>query len=242
MIYTFILYLGASFLIGGILFGIDQRYDEGFQFLVINIITASIIALAVPFWLKQRELPFLKKNAIDKMAMVVIIGIIAVLAINTCTNSIAEIFLQKRIDEDIVNNLGYNNFWLQFFGLALALAISEELIYRGVLFSAARTKLNFVFAAAISSFIFGLAHGINMIGLTMFFVGFLWCFIYEKTKTIITTICIHFINNILVVLNVYLQGGSNALERIVDIEHRTLGNIIAIIVSIIIVVFSIMIK
>ncbi|WP_173049748.1 CPBP family intramembrane glutamic endopeptidase [Nitrospira sp. KM1] len=81
--------------------------------------------------------------------------------------------------------------------------IFEELAFRGLLFAILRRKFQFLPAALISAFIFGVAHGYGVVGLlSVCCSGVLWAWIYEKTGSIVPGILAHAINNLLVCLAV----------------------------------------
>jgi membrane protease YdiL (CAAX protease family) len=84
--------------------------------------------------------------------------------------------------------------------------IFEELAYRGVLFAGLRSRLPFLPAALASSLVFGLAHGYGMPGnLQIVWVGFVLCWSYERTRSLLPGILIHSLFNLsqLSVLEVY---------------------------------------
>ncbi len=81
--------------------------------------------------------------------------------------------------------------------------IFEELAFRGLLFAMLRRRFEFLPAALISTGIFALAHGYSLIGfISVFWSGFLWAWIYERTGSLIPGMVAHAINNLLVALTV----------------------------------------
>lgn len=84
--------------------------------------------------------------------------------------------------------------------------IFEELAYRGVLFAALRSRLGFLPAALTSSLAFGLAHGYGLPGnLQIVWIGFVLCWSYERTRSLLPGILIHSLFNLsqLSLLEVY---------------------------------------
>jgi membrane protease YdiL (CAAX protease family) len=80
--------------------------------------------------------------------------------------------------------------------------IFEELAFRGLLFGVLRRRFQWMPAAAISAGIFALAHGYGLIGfLSVFWSGFLWAWIYERTGSLLPGIIAHAVNNLLVCLS-----------------------------------------
>jgi membrane protease YdiL (CAAX protease family) len=81
--------------------------------------------------------------------------------------------------------------------------VCEELAFRGLLFAMLRRRFEFLPAALISTSLFALAHGYSLIGfLSVFWSGFLWAWIYERTGSLIPGIVAHAANNLLVCLTV----------------------------------------
>lgn len=77
---------------------------------------------------------------------------------------------------------------------SICVPISEELIFRGVIFNTLNNRMNFVYAMIISSVLFALFHGFGRI-ITTFLFGLCLCILYLKTDNILIPIIIHAINN-----------------------------------------------
>ncbi len=81
--------------------------------------------------------------------------------------------------------------------------IFEELAFRGLLYAMLRRRFSFFPAALISAGIFALAHGYSLIGfISVFWSGFLWAWIYERTGSLVPGMAAHAMNNLLVCLTV----------------------------------------
>lgn len=81
--------------------------------------------------------------------------------------------------------------------------ICEEIAFRGLLYATLRRRLAFFPAAIISTSIFALAHGYSLVGfISVFWSGFLWAWIYERTGSLIPGMVAHAMNNLLVCLTV----------------------------------------
>jgi membrane protease YdiL (CAAX protease family) len=116
--------------------------------------------------------------------------------------------------------LNLNNHWTEWFdqdlvwGAPSVVAVGvleyvifapmfEELAFRGLLFAMLRRRFEFLPAALISCSLFALAHGYSLIGfLSVFWSGFLWAWIYERTGSLIPGMVAHAMNNLLVCLTV----------------------------------------
>ena len=83
--------------------------------------------------------------------------------------------------------------------------IFEELAFRGLLYAMLRRRFAFLPAALISTTLFALAHGYGLIGfISVFWSGFLWAWVYERTGSLIPGMIAHATNNLLVCLMVLL--------------------------------------
>lgn len=89
--------------------------------------------------------------------------------------------------------------------LVVVAPISEELIFRGVLFAGWRGK-GFVPAALVSSVLFGLAHWQPNVALATAVLGWLLAYLYEKTGSLWAPIGLHAAKNALAFALVYGGG------------------------------------
>ncbi|HET7627633.1 MAG TPA: type II CAAX endopeptidase family protein [Bacillales bacterium] len=78
--------------------------------------------------------------------------------------------------------------------------ILEEVVFRKVIFGSLRRRYDFTIAALASSFLFGLAHLDFPYLLTYVAMGYVFAFLYEKTKRIVVPIAAHATMNTIVVL------------------------------------------
>lgn len=109
----------------------------------------------------------------------------------------------------IANELSSHQLMTIFTALIYA-PIVEEIVFRGVLFRNLRAKLSFGYAALISAFAFGLMHvfsalisgNISDIWYLLVYggLGFIFCYLYEKEKTIYAPMLLHLLNNGIAIL------------------------------------------
>lgn len=85
---------------------------------------------------------------------------------------------------------------LLLFGAALT-PIGEEMLFRGIGFGWLR-RWGFVLAALVSSVIFGLAHGINVVLPAAVALGLIHAWLYEKSGSIWPAVMSHAVNNAIV--------------------------------------------
>ena len=78
--------------------------------------------------------------------------------------------------------------------------IAEELIFRGLVFNRIKFQYNFISALLISSIVFGIFHGNLVQGIYATLLGFCLSYTYNKTKSILIPISIHFSANTFVII------------------------------------------
>lgn len=84
---------------------------------------------------------------------------------------------------------------------AIIAPILEEVIFRKIIFGSLYVRTNFFIAALLSAFIFGIIHGEPEHLLIYASMGFVFAFLYIKTKRIIVPIIVHMtLNTISVIL------------------------------------------
>lgn len=84
---------------------------------------------------------------------------------------------------------------LAFLGLVIIPPIVEEMLFRGYLFTQIRRRVNFWWTAFVVSLVFGLAHQQLNIGLDVFALSLVLCYLREKTGTIWAGVLLHMIKN-----------------------------------------------
>lgn len=92
------------------------------------------------------------------------------------------------------------------FQIALLAAIGEELFFRGVVFVAMLEKMNPYLAMFLSSLIFAAFHMNPWQFPFLFLLGFLFAYIFYKTKNLTLAMLFHFINNAIGVWLYYQYG------------------------------------
>lgn len=83
---------------------------------------------------------------------------------------------------------------------SLIAPILEEIIFRKIIFSAFYSRTNFFIAATISALIFGFIHGEPEHILIYASMGYVFAFLYVRTKRIIVPIIVHMAMNSLLVI------------------------------------------
>lgn len=101
------------------------------------------------------------------------------------------------------------------FSILFYAPLVEEMVFRGAIFRGLRSKLSFLPASLISGISFGFIHVFDSLLagnfsdlwnlLTYGGLGLLFCYSYEKTKTIYAPMLLHFLNNLLGLIGIILS-------------------------------------
>lgn len=88
--------------------------------------------------------------------------------------------------------------FLAYFSSAFIIGpLSEEILFRGLFFSALRKHVNLFWAILISACLFSILHFHFLFSMiSSFFSAVLLCFLYEKTRSLMLCITIHAVGNI----------------------------------------------
>lgn len=86
---------------------------------------------------------------------------------------------------------------------AIIAPILEEVIFRKIIFGSLYKRMNFFFAAALSALVFGAIHGELQHILVYSSMGFVFAYLYVKTKSILTPIIVHAALNTMTVIAQY---------------------------------------
>ena len=104
------------------------------------------------------------------------------------------------------------------FSIVLFAPILEELIFRRIIFGTLLPKTNFFIAALISSLAFAVIH-FEFTHILIYAVsGFIFAFIYYKTKRIITSMIAHMLlNGFVVIAQLYNEEITNFFKRLAEL-------------------------
>lgn len=97
--------------------------------------------------------------------------------------------------EDIAE--GFGTLPVQILLIAIAAPISEELLFRGLIFAGIRKHMPAIAAALVAGLIFGALHALTGLSAVppLIAFGFILCLLYEKTGSIVPGIVLHMLNN-----------------------------------------------
>lgn len=141
------------------------------------------------------------------LLLCIAISIFVLFGYNYIINLISHIMSVCGYNPDSSLPLPFNNIGWLFANiaiLALLPAISEELIYRGIILNGLR-RFGAIKAVFFSALIFAFAHGSLMQFFYQLILGIVLGFVLVKTGSLIASMVVHFLNNLIVVVLNYLS-------------------------------------
>ncbi|PGC10618.1 CPBP family intramembrane glutamic endopeptidase [Bacillus wiedmannii] len=208
LLVTFLSVLGFSFLSGMFLALVAGIYGEeavknitqGYYILVIDAIVTMLVVLfykpARNFITDIWNVSVLK---LPKTYGYILLGFIVIFISQYATLSLLgfESAEQQRnqlgvasLQNSVIQNIIY------IFSIAFITPIKEELMYRGILYRFLEQRHNFIVGILVSSLVFGLSHG--GLPITATIMGIVFVILYKKTNSILPSIILHVIWNLIV--------------------------------------------
>ncbi|MDD8003297.1 CPBP family intramembrane glutamic endopeptidase [Bacillus cereus] len=203
------LLLGGLFL--GLAFGIygeEALRDnlEGYHFLLLDAAVVAIVLLAykpVLHFIKYIwDVSVLKSG---KTYLYLLIGFI-VIALSQYLMLHVFSFESAAEQKEQLGSLGFQNSIqsiIYVLSVAIITPVKEEILFRGILYRFLEKKYNFLVSIIISSFIFGILHGGLLITATI--MGMVFAMLYKKTQSIIPSIILHIVWNLLVSISMIVS-------------------------------------
>lgn len=146
------------------------------------------------------------KFKVSKLLLLIVLFVCGYLLSNFIVNFISYIF--PSIVEDysaVMDVLTIDNLLLAIIFTAFLPAVTEELLFRGVIFNSFNKKYNTFVAILISALVFGIYHMNWLQGIFAFLLGIILAYSYLKSGSIWVPIILHFINNAFAVLSLHYE-------------------------------------
>jgi len=146
----------------------------------------------------------INKFKVKKLLICLILYVGGYILANFVVNFIAMLFPTIVGDYSAVMDiLTIDSLLLGLLFTAILPAISEELLFRGVILNSFNKKYNSVIAILFSALIFGVYHMNWIQGIFAFLLGLILGYSYLKSNSLWVPIIIHFINNAIAVLSTH---------------------------------------
>ena len=119
-------------------------------------------------------------------------GVVVLLASGVVIEPLLELFPSAPY-EAVQQTIGLGGWAIM--STVVAAPILEEVLFRGVIFESCRERLGKGGAVLLSALLFGLIHGIPVQIVNAFVVGLILGYIYLRTRSLMSVIVLHAINN-----------------------------------------------
>ena len=108
--------------------------------------------------------------------------------------------------KDTISISSFGEYALSIFTMAVIPAITEELLFRGVVLHGLRSRFNDMSAILLSGLMFALMHTNLQQFIYPFILGSIMGWLVLRTGSIVSSIIVHFINNLTVVTLSYVEN------------------------------------
>ncbi len=120
------------------------------------------------------------------------------------------LILKNVLGEEVPTQLGAGDFGASIAGFALAFVVivvlaplGEELLFRGFVYPGLRGRFGVIGAMLLTSVFFALFHVHPLLYAPMFIIGMVLVILYEYRGTLVPSILLHGLNNLLALMAIY---------------------------------------
>lgn len=215
----------------------EEMLSSLFYLIVCALLAQLCFAFIVFYYNKKNKIDIklaTKTNfnlSVKNVAVCILISIVAVFGfiniITIISNALTNIGFADGVS--LPNNTFYW-FIINVVILAFLPCVLEETIFRGIIFNGLRSK-GFVFATLVSSLMFAIIHLSAKQFVFPFVMGVVFCFILEKTGSLIYSMITHFCNNFIVLLISYIGNKTDKNIALLQIENTWLLVALSIIIA-----------
>jgi membrane protease YdiL (CAAX protease family) len=93
-------------------------------------------------------------------------------------------------------------------GAVLGAPFFEEIVFRGMLYNALRRSLGGIVAGILGALIFSTVHWLKVDFLSLFWLGLVLTWLYERTGSLVASMTLHFVNNaVSIIITLLLVNG-----------------------------------
>ncbi|MGC4020421.1 MAG: type II CAAX endopeptidase family protein [Muricomes sp.] len=178
-----------------------MKIVEQYQVEILGIVALLTLFLTVPLFFMDRkreaalQLPQNKKAEAWKYSAILVFGAAACIGMSCLVIMTNLAFMSDKYQ--LVSNAFYSaSFPAQIIVIGIIIPITEELMFRGVLFKRYREQGSFFRAALYSSLLFSFLHNNVVQFLYTFFLGVFLAYVYEKYGSFKAPVLLHITANL----------------------------------------------
>ena len=245
----------AVSLLLALIFSYFYKTPEELSASLIYLFTATIVAQACFAFVayvynKQNNINFIKATKLDisklsikNILICVCISLIAVFGLYNFINMFGKVFTKLGFDSP-ATSLPINTFYwfiINVVLLAIVPAITEEIIFRGMIYNGFR-KSGYIKASLLSCLMFALIHLSIKQFIFPIIMGLVFALILEKTGSLIYTMITHFCNNFIVLLISYISTSVGKDFLYIDVKTIPVALLVTAIATISLAIIWVLIK
>ncbi len=178
---------------------------------IVQLLSLIIIVVIIKFssdnWYSYIGFNKFKNSALLLILVALPVYVVLSSLITIVLYSLLNFDIDQKQDIGFANIQGWD-LWLIFASVVIVTPIVEEVIFRGVLFKAFRQKTTFFWAAIVTSVVFAVAHGQINVGIDVFILSMVLCYLREKSDSIWPPIIMHSIKNFVAFYYLFIIGTS----------------------------------
>jgi len=183
-----------------------------FTFILLSQLVASSVTLVV-VWLyaiRKYKAPFKSLGLILSFSVgqffLVIFAWMASLGLSAGYDAILFILTNERPPQQPIMEIFGENIVLAYIVIVVIAPITEEIFFRGFLYSAFRDKLGVTYGVIISSTIFAAVHVIPLLFVPLFIIGAALALLFEQKRSLVAPILMHALNNAMALSVIYIYN------------------------------------
>lgn len=163
---------------------------------------------------------------------IALIGSLLMIPLHIAIDPIVALFPVPESLKDIMEGI-YDNPVASIATIAIAAPLLEEVLFRGIILHGLLKNYSAGLSIAFSSLLFAIIHGNIAQGLGAFLMGLFMGWIYWKTKSLYLPIILHFINNSISCVGVFIVPKEEIDTNLIDLVANDQLYYVLVIVSIV---------
>lgn len=210
----------AMLLVGFDIVAIDNWQKTITGVLLVSLLTTVFVAVAILFYVKHRG-GTLKQLGLTTVRWrhvgYAVVGVISYLLLYVVVVSLVKVLIPS-LDLEQKQNLGFNDptsaiqLGAVFVTLVVLPPLVEELVFRGFIYGGLRSRFNVVSATIVTSVLFAVGHLqfgnsaplLWVAAIDTFVLSVVMCYVRERTGSIIPTIFMHALKNLIAFYFLYI--------------------------------------
>ena len=186
---------------------VTQRWEIKTNAIIIVYELIYLLPVIVVLWLKKADWRVLKLKRFSVENLMVGCGLLfaayLVIVVHNLALMLFDIAPQSEYMAEI---FGLDiNLWVLGFSVVVVAPISEEIFFRSFIYAGLVDKAGWKKAAIISALIFGAAHMQLVAFIPTFLMGLVLAYVYQRSKSVIPSIILHFAVNAFGFAMVYIS-------------------------------------